>query len=160
MTIIWKSIVEDGEVEESRSLRILESGTGFLEERRRIAETGMRVCEESVSFRVRIEVVGGRESRVMSRGGLRRDLRVTVSVCGGPVGEVVHFWRGLGILGRMYWGFVSCGKGEEEGKRMEGDVRHCVLGRISGLRHGWVLSLWVLCRGFGGRLWRRRVRSW
>jgi len=63
----------------------------------------MDVCLLIESLRERIEVESGREGSVMSRGGLRRDLRVTERERSWPGASFCFLVRGRGILGRMYY---------------------------------------------------------
>lgn len=67
----------------------------------------MLVCDSSVSFKERIEVLSGREESEISRGGLRMDLRTTVRLGSEPGIILAFFARGRGFLGSMYCQDVS-----------------------------------------------------
>ena len=63
---------------------------------------GMEVWDVISDFRSRIEVLGSWDFRVMSSGGLRRDLREMVRLRSWPGASFCFLGRGLGILGRIY----------------------------------------------------------
>jgi hypothetical protein len=63
---------------------------------------GIEDWAETFSFRLRIEVVGDRDLRVMSRGGLRSDLRATVIERSAPGASFWRFGRGCACFGRIY----------------------------------------------------------
>jgi hypothetical protein len=64
--------------------------------------TGIALCSEIDSLRERIEVDKGSEGNVMSRGGLRRDFRVTEREGSAPGARRILLERGKEALGRMY----------------------------------------------------------
>lgn len=75
----------------------------------RNAETGILVCEESCSFKEKIEVLSGCEDSVTLRGGLRRDFRETVIEASAPGASFVFLARGGPVdLGRMNWFILAC----------------------------------------------------
>lgn len=55
-------------------------------------------------------MLSGREGSEMSRGGLRRDFRITVREDSAPGGRVVRFFNGGPVdLGRIIWGiYCQC----------------------------------------------------
>jgi hypothetical protein len=78
------------------------SPTGFFSHNSLIFLTSIELCSLIVSFRLRMEVESGREGRVMSKGGLRKDLRETVIERSAPGANLIFFSRWWEALGRMY----------------------------------------------------------
>lgn len=119
MTITLNSSLDFSSPSANKSFRILLSGTGFLAYRSRILGIGMLVCDSKVSFKERIEVLSGREESEISRGGLRMDLRTTVTLGSEPGIVLAFLVRGRGFLGSMYCQGVSMSRGEWSRRQCE-----------------------------------------